>query len=323
MQDAWEVWVTRCPFRLMNRSLWRSIYRSSKLKRITRAGAAALALAGALATPALADQPVSYTVQAGDTLLAISQQFSVPATNIANLNGLEDPNQLAIGQTLTIDVPKSSGSPSLVNNQSGAHYPAFAIDENGDVVRALSPFPPAPVLHVLDAPFHSQFDGSIWAESNCGPTTLSMALGALGVNADQLKLRNLANQQMGMADPNNGTTWESLAYAVKASGAKLEGLYNGQNYHVWTMADLKKELGLGHPVVLLVRYWDLPDHADSSFAGDHYVVALGFDPGGNVVYNDPAIRGDGSDRVISQSSLVKAWTNTAVGFTRTAMALYK
>src|SRR6185437_4522482 len=115
-----------------------------------------------------------------------------------------------------------------------------------------------------------------------------MALGTLGVGVDQIKLRSLANRQMGMADPNNGTTWEALAYAARTSGAKIQGLYNGQSYRVWTMADLKSELSQGHPVVLLVRYWDLPDHADSSFAGDHYVVGLGFDPSGNLVYNDPA-----------------------------------
>ena len=315
--------MTRWHFRPMNRSSWRFVSRGLELRRITRAGVAALTLAGVLVTPALADQPVSYTVQAGDTLFAIAQQFSVPATNIASLNGLADPNQLTIGQTLTIDVPKSSGSQTPVSIQDGAHFPAFAIDANGDVVRSLSPVPPAPALHILDAPYFSQFDGTIWAESNCGPTTLSMALGALGVSIDQLKLRSLANQQMGMADPNNGTTWEALAYAARTSGAKIQGLYNGQSYRVWTMADLKNELNQGRPVVLLVRYWDLPDHADSSFAGDHYVVALGFDPGGNLVYNDPAFRGDGSDRAISPSTLTKAWTNTAVGFTRTAMALYK
>ncbi len=318
--------MTRYPFQPTNRPNWRLISRRSCLKRLTGAGVAALALAGGLATPAFADQPIAYTVQAGDTLFAIGQQFGVPATTIANLNGLTDPNQLAVGQTLTIDVPGSNGNPTTASAPSGAHYPAFAIDANGDVIRTLSPFPPAPpppVSTILQAPYHSQFDGSVWAETNCGPTTLSMALGALGINVDQLKLRNLANQQMGMADPNNGTTWEALAYAARTSGVKVDGLYNGQSYRTWTIADLKNELGQGRPVVLLVRYWDLPDHVGSSFAGDHYVVGLGLDQNGNLVYNDPAFHGDGSDRVISQSALNKAWTNTSVGLVRTAMALYK
>lgn len=287
-----------------------------------RAGAAALALAGAIVTPALADQPVTYTVQAGDTLFGIAQQFSVPAASIVNQNSLPDPDQLAIGQTLKIAVAKSTDSaPTPADLRSTAHYPAFAISPEGIVIRTLTTTPPPP--KILAAPYHSQFDGTVWAESNCGPTTLSMALGALDVTVGQLKLRDLANAQMGMADPNNGTTWESLAYAAKASGAMVEGLYNGQSYHVWSIGDLKNELDQGRPVVLLVRYWDLPDHADSSFSGDHYVVALGIDRGGNVVYDDPASRGDGSGQTISPAALTKAWTDTSVGLARTAMALYK
>ncbi len=289
---------------------------------MVRAGIAALVAGAAAATPAFADQPVTYTVQAGDTLLAIAQQFSVPPASIISANGLANPDRLSIGQTLKISVASSSGAsqdPSSVH--SGAHYPSFTIDDEGIVRRSLSPFPPPP--NIIEAPYYSQFDGTIWAQSNCGPTTLSMALGALKLNVDQITLRRYANNQMGMSDPNNGTTWEALAYAAEVVGAKVTGLYNGQSYRVWSIDDLKKQLDEGHPVVLLVRYWDLPDHASSAFAGDHYVVALGFDQNGNLVYNDPAFYGNGADRTISPAALNRAWTNTAVGLVRTAMALYK
>lgn len=288
-------------------------------RRIIRAGALALAVSAVAITPAWADQPITYTVQAGDTLFAIAQQFQVPPERIATANGLPDPNRLSIGQTLRIWL--TGAAPPSPSGDSSAHYPAFAITPDGIVVRALSTTPPAPPI--LSAPYRSQFDGSIWAESNCGPTALSMALGALGIDVDQLRLRQLANDQMGMADPNNGTTWESLAYAAQASGARVSGLYQGQSYRRWTIENLKAELSQGHPVLLLVRYWDLPDHLGSGFAGDHYVVALGVDGNGNVVYNDSAFRGDGSDRVISPAALQRAWTNTSVGLVRTAMALYK
>jgi hypothetical protein len=151
-----------------------------------------------------------------------------------------------------------------------------------------------------------------------------MGLGALNISADQLTLRDLANRQMGFANPDNGTTWESLAYAAKTSGANTENLYNGKGYRSWTFDDIKGELAKGHPVILLVRYWDLPDHAESSYSGDHYIVALGIDGNGNLVYDDSAFKTTpGNGRTIDQAHLLKAWTNTSVGLARTAMALTK
>src|SRR5439155_18992192 len=107
-------------------------------------------------------------------------------------------------------------------------YPSFAISPDGIIVRSLSPLPPvAQSGDVIPAPYHSQLDGTVWAGGNCGPTTLAMALGALGESADQLKLRDLANRQMGDYDPDNGTSWESLAYAAAQHGVTTRGLYAG------------------------------------------------------------------------------------------------
>jgi LysM repeat protein len=191
---------------------------------------------------------------------------------------------------------------------------------------APSPTPrPAPRLPILSAPYFTQFDDSIWADSNCGPTSLSMALGALGVNVDQLTLRHQADVQMGRdAGPANGVTWEALAYAARVNGIAGAGLFNGKNYRTWTTNDLKQEIAKGHPVLLLVRYWDLPDHVDSAYAGDHYIVGLGFDSDGNLIYNDPAFHvGSGADRLLNPSQLNRAWSVTAIGYVRTAMALHK
>src|SRR5205814_2306807 len=41
----------------------------------------------------------------------------------------------------------------------------------------------AAMTGVIQAPYLSQFDGSIYAESNCGPTAVAMALGGLNINA--------------------------------------------------------------------------------------------------------------------------------------------
>lgn len=205
------------------------------------------------------------------------------------------------------------------------HYPSFTIDANGVVVRALSHLAsPSLAPAILPAPYFNQFDGTIWGPSNCGPTTLAMALGALGVKGNVMDLRTLADQQMGVHDPNNGTSWESLAFAAGRSGVSTAGLYksDGKSYRTWTIDDLKSELNQGRPVMLLVRYWDLPDHLGSTFAGDHYIVALGLDANGNLIYNDSASN-NGVHLKISPKQLMKAWSEPSVGLVRTALAFYR
>jgi LysM repeat protein len=50
------------------------------------------------------DGPVVHTVQSGDTLNRISQQYDVSVEDIMAANGLTDPNILSVGQQLTIPV---------------------------------------------------------------------------------------------------------------------------------------------------------------------------------------------------------------------------
>ena len=303
-----------------------------RVKRCLLAAITALTLIGFATPPALASQLVPYQVQPGDTISELSDRFGVSQDTLLKTNGLSNPDDLAIGQILLIGLPLAD-SPLAPAGETASSYQltSYAADAGGtspivaaamDAVATNGGDPSAPSLPLLRAPYFSQFDGTVWASSNCGPTSLSMALGALGVGADQISLRKLANQQMGFSDPDSGTTWESLVYAARQNGASVEGLYNGNSYHRWTMDALKSELSAGHPVLLLVRYWDLPDHTASSYAGDHYVVALGYTSQGNIIYNDPASQ-NGTYRIVSPDTLNKAWSDTMVGYVRTAMALVK
>jgi LysM repeat protein len=75
-------------------------------------GSSAGANDGSAATAANASsdgpQPfVAYTVRPGDTLRMISQMYGVSVATIAKASGLQNPNQLKIGQVLTI--PKQPG----------------------------------------------------------------------------------------------------------------------------------------------------------------------------------------------------------------------
>ncbi|HEX5414064.1 MAG TPA: C39 family peptidase [Chloroflexota bacterium] len=306
--------------------------RIERVKRCLLAAITALTLLGFATPPALANQLVPYQVQPGDTISELSDRFGVSEDNLLKENGLNNPDDLAIGQILLIGLPLAD-SPLAPFGETASSYQltSYAASAGGtspiiagamDAMAVSGGTSSMPSQPLLRAPYFSQFDGSIWGASNCGPTSLAMALGAVGVSADQIALRKLANQQMGFSDPDSGTTWEALAYAAKMNGVSAEGLYNGNSYHKWSMDDLKAELSAGRPVMLLVRYWTLPDHTDSSYAGDHYIVALGYTSQGNIIYNDPASQ-NGSYRIISPDTLNKSWSNTMVGYVRTAMALVK
>lgn len=57
--------------------------------------------------PELSDESQSYTVEAGDTLSKISQKFYGDASRYmeiyyANRDKIDDPNQITVGQELTI-----------------------------------------------------------------------------------------------------------------------------------------------------------------------------------------------------------------------------
>ena len=64
--------------------------------------ALALFLPGPMARAQQGDNPTEYTIQPGDTLLLIAQRFDVPMELLAQVNGIEDPNLIQVGQTLII-----------------------------------------------------------------------------------------------------------------------------------------------------------------------------------------------------------------------------
>ena len=52
----------------------------------------------------------SYVIQEGDSLSLIAQRFGVATDALADFNGIENPNDIQVGQTLTI--PPTTVAPS-------------------------------------------------------------------------------------------------------------------------------------------------------------------------------------------------------------------
>jgi LysM repeat protein len=63
---------------------------------------AATAVPSPVPTPPPAPQPQTYTVVEGDTLASIAQRFGTTVEALQTANGIEDPDEIVIGQVLVI-----------------------------------------------------------------------------------------------------------------------------------------------------------------------------------------------------------------------------
>lgn len=168
------------------------------------------------------------------------------------------------------------------------------------------------------APWRSQFDGTYYSSANCGPAALGIVMAKYDEWWSTNGIRNSTNAYMQDWTYDNGTSWEALAYAAKVRGFAPYGLYGGYGYHEWSMSELLAEVNQGNPVILLVRLKYLPGHFDSSRYVDHYIVFLGLDENGNVIYHDPA---GGAYMTMSRETFRFVYGNTASGVNWSDMSL--
>ena len=159
----------------------------------------------------------------------------------------------------------------------------------------------------LAVPFHSQKDGTRFAGSNCGPASLELVLEAFGNPQTNADLRWRSHTYQGTAGRGGGTALQFVAMAARDLGLDPEGLYDGQSFHQWSLADIRVELDLGQPVVPLVKYRLLPGHEGSTIRWDHYIVIFGVD-GDRFLYHDPSFAdpAEGSARWITSTQLQTA-----------------
>ena len=168
---------------------------------------------------------------------------------------------------------------------------------------------------LLGVPFRSQFDGSLWQNANCGPTSLAMVLAAYGSFVPTQQLRDLANHIQGTSGYRDGTSLSTLQTIARTAGLQASGLYaSGGGYARWTTDDVRSAVSKGWPVITLVRYRSLRWNSWSSSQSLHYIVVVGFSRSGFFVH-DPGTSGNvGKYQWVSFGDLQQAWSDAgAIG----------
>jgi hypothetical protein len=177
------------------------------------------------------------------------------------------------------------------------------------------------ISHVF-APYRSQLDGSPFAEANCGPTAVGMALDAFGVSVPPRQLRAAALEAQHMYGNGVGTLITALAQVVEQNGLSAVDLRDDSGaLHRWSLDDVRDQIQQGHPVIVQVRYRSLPGRGGAYYFGDHYILVTGV-VGDGFLYNDPIdVDGLGWDRVISGATLNVAMNASAGGYAHTAFGV--
>jgi ABC-type bacteriocin/lantibiotic exporter with double-glycine peptidase domain len=151
----------------------------------------------------------------------------------------------------------------------------------------------APAGRWLEVPHRTQLDGSPYQRSNCGPAAMAMVLAFHGRPVSTTTLRGQVNDLQGTwGNYESGTAIRSLVVIAARHGLRPLGAYNGAAVRRWTLDELREQLDAGHPVIAEVWYRGLPGRRDSAYAGDHFIVVVGYTES-ELIYNDPVDQAGG------------------------------
>ncbi len=174
----------------------------------------------------------------------------------------------------------------------------------------------------LGVPFRTQIDGSEFQFVNCGPASLTMILAAFGLEVGPSQVRDYLNALVDNFDRQAGTSLDVLANIGRRAGLVPIDLYADRGgYRDWTIDAVRWHIEQGHPVMTLVKYRELPGHAQSPSDSDHYIVISGLMRGG-FIYNDAAFATTlGYGLAITDEELQQAWEDSSIPHQAAAFAL--
>ncbi|TAK23890.1 MAG: hypothetical protein EPO26_07405 [Chloroflexota bacterium] len=173
----------------------------------------------------------------------------------------------------------------------------------------------------LPIPFRSQFDGNPYEEADCGPAALGMVLAAFGRPVPTSDIRQRVNRLQGTDGVfDAGTLVENLHEIGAAYGLRPNGLFGASGFRRWSLADARRAIDRGEPVIPQVWYRALPGRENRPYNGDHYIVLIGYTRD-EFIYNDPVDKdGPGQNRRIHATQLDRAWLNSDFPYAGVALA---
>ncbi len=100
--------------------------------------AVAAEIEGAAQEEGASPSPGSHTVQSGDSLWAISMQYGVSLDEIAAANGLDNPNQIEVGQVLVIPGVSSQTAGAEQGEQTPVVTPTTPVNADAEQLNTVS-----------------------------------------------------------------------------------------------------------------------------------------------------------------------------------------
>jgi len=162
----------------------------------------------------------------------------------------------------------------------------------------------------LGVPSRSQYDGTPYAASNCGPSALGMVLEAYGLWVSTAELRDYANSLQGTYRTDVGIALDYLAEIARRANLQPIGLYGPSGYRRWTIEDVRAAVRAGYPVIVLTTYRLLPGNSGYGSNVNHYIVISGL-LGEDFLYNDSAFGGEGARGLLLPAAQLEAAWATA------------